>query len=79
MCLSKMCSGNKLLAGAEPAAHCYCGHQFGSFAGQLGDGATMYLGEVINNDGARVELQFKGAGKTPYSRTAGNALFMRPS
>ena len=34
-------SGNRVLPGAEPAAHCYCGHQFGSFAGQLGDGATM--------------------------------------
>lgn len=34
--------GNRVLPGAEPAAHCYCGHQFGSFSGQLGDGATMY-------------------------------------
>ncbi len=34
-------SGNKVLPGAQPAAHCYCGHQFGYFAGQLGDGATM--------------------------------------
>ena len=34
-------AGNRLLPGSEPAAHCYCGHQFGSFAGQLGDGATM--------------------------------------
>lgn len=62
--------GNKLLPGAEPAAHCYCGHQFGNFAGQLGDGATMYLGEVINPSGERWEIQFKGAGKTHYSRTA---------
>lgn len=36
-------SGNRLIPGAEPAAHCYCGHQFGSFSGQLGDGATMYV------------------------------------
>ena len=35
-------SGNRLLSGSEPAAHCYCGHQFGYFAGQLGDGAAMY-------------------------------------
>lgn len=34
-------SGNKILPGAEPSAHCYCGHQFGYFSGQLGDGATM--------------------------------------
>ena len=38
---SEYLSGNKILKGAEPAAHCYCGHQFGNFAGQLGDGATM--------------------------------------
>ena len=36
-------SGNRIIPGAEPAAHCYCGHQFGSFSGQLGDGATMYV------------------------------------
>jgi hypothetical protein len=39
-------SGNRLLPGSEPAAHCYCGYQFGYFSGQLGDGAAMYLGEV---------------------------------
>lgn len=39
-------SGNRLLPGMDPAAHCYCGHQFGNFAGQLGDGAVIYLGEV---------------------------------
>ena len=43
---SEYFSGNKVLPGARPAAHCYCGHQFGNFSGQLGDGATMYLGEV---------------------------------
>jgi uncharacterized protein YdiU (UPF0061 family) len=37
-------SGNKLLPGSDPAAHCYCGHQFGYFSGQLGDGAAMYVG-----------------------------------
>lgn len=36
-------SGNKLLPGCDPAAHCYCGHQFGYFSGQLGDGAAMYV------------------------------------
>ena len=62
-----MC-GNMLLPGGEPAAHCYCGHQFGHFSGQLGDGATMYLGEVINHLGERWEMQFKGAGLTHFSR-----------
>ena len=41
-------SGNRLLLGSQPAAHCYCGHQFGSFAGQLGDGRAIYLGEIVN-------------------------------
>ena len=63
-------SGCAPIPGAEPAAHCYCGHQFGYFSGQLGDGATMYLGEVVNPGGERWELQLKGAGRTPYSRTA---------
>lgn len=46
-------SGNRLLPGSDPAAHCYAGHQFGHFAGQLGDGAAMYLGEVVNGRGQR--------------------------
>lgn len=72
-------SGNKVLPGAEPAAHCYCGHQFGFFSGQLGDGATMYLGEVVNSSGTRIEIQFKGAGKTPYSRSADGRKVLRSS
>lgn len=44
-------AGNKLMPGAQPHAHAYCGHQFGSFAGQLGDGAAMYLGEVEGSSG----------------------------
>ena len=39
-------SGSRLLPGSQPAAHCYAGHQFGHFSGQLGDGAATYLGEV---------------------------------
>lgn len=61
-------SGSRLLPGSQPAAHCYCGHQFGLFAGQLGDGAAMYLGEVESGAQGRWELQVKGAGVTPYSR-----------
>lgn len=72
--------GNRLIPGSQPAAHCYCGHQFGSFAGQLGDGAAMYLGEVINpQDGRRWELQLKGAGKTPYSRSSDGRKVVRSS
>jgi uncharacterized protein YdiU (UPF0061 family) len=68
----------------SPASHCYCGHQFGSFSGQLGDGAAMYLGEVlvpsnINEIDKRFELQLKGAGPTPYSRTADGRKVLRSS
>uniref|UniRef100_A0A8C4NV73 Selenoprotein O n=1 Tax=Dicentrarchus labrax TaxID=13489 RepID=A0A8C4NV73_DICLA len=69
-------SGSKLLPGSEPAAHCYCGHQFGQFAGQLGDGAACYLGEVKVG---RWEIQVKGAGLTPYSRQADGRKVLRSS
>ncbi|XP_048209717.1 protein adenylyltransferase SelO, mitochondrial isoform X2 [Perognathus longimembris pacificus] len=72
-------SGNALLPGVEPAAHCYCGHQFGQFAGQLGDGAAMYLGEVCTAAGERWELQLKGAGPTPFSRQADGRKVLRSS
>uniref|UniRef100_A0AAZ3RPR5 Selenoprotein O n=1 Tax=Oncorhynchus tshawytscha TaxID=74940 RepID=A0AAZ3RPR5_ONCTS len=48
-------SGSKVMPGSEPAAHCYCGHQFGSFAGQLGDGAACYLGELKNPSGRQAD------------------------
>ncbi|CEM31827.1 unnamed protein product [Vitrella brassicaformis CCMP3155] len=72
-------SGNMIIPGSQPAAHCYCGHQFGHFSGQLGDGATMYLGEVTNAKGDKWEIQFKGAGKTPYSRSADGRKVLRSS
>uniref|UniRef100_A0A8C4N1K6 Selenoprotein O n=1 Tax=Eptatretus burgeri TaxID=7764 RepID=A0A8C4N1K6_EPTBU len=71
--------GNRLLPGTEAAAHCYCGHQFGNFAGQLGDGAAMYLGEVLGPQGDRWELQLKGAGPTPYSRQSDGRKVLRSS
>ena len=63
-------TGNHLLPGMDPYAMCYGGHQFGNWAGQLGDGRAINLGEVINRAGQRWVLQLKGAGPTPYSRTA---------
>ncbi|CAI5734041.1 unnamed protein product [Peronospora destructor] len=69
-------AGNKLLPGSETAAQCYCGHQFGYFSGQLGDGAAVYLGEVVTED-ERWELQLKGSGLTPYSRTADGRKVLR--
>jgi len=71
--------GNALLPGMEPYAACYGGHQFGNWAGQLGDGRALTLGELIGRDGVRCELQLKGAGPTPYSRTADGRAVLRSS
>lgn len=70
--------GNDLLAGMESYATRYGGHQFGNWAGQLGDGRAILLGELIN-DGNRFELQLKGAGETPYSRGADGRAVLRSS
>ncbi|MDY0073605.1 MAG: YdiU family protein, partial [Thauera sp.] len=72
-------AGNRLLAGMEPFAACYGGHQFGHWAGQLGDGRAISLGEAINLRGERWELQLKGAGPTPYSRRADGRAVLRSS
>ncbi len=72
-------AGNALLAGMEPYAACYGGHQFGSWAGQLGDGRAISLAEVVNAAGRRWELQLKGAGATPYSRSADGRAVLRSS
>ncbi len=71
--------GNRLLAGMEPYAMCYGGHQFGNWAGQLGDGRAINLGEVVNPQGQRWVLQLKGAGPTPYSRSADGLAVLRSS
>ena len=71
--------GNALVDGMEPYAANYGGHQFGNWAGQLGDGRAITLGETINAAGQRWELQLKGAGLTPYSRTADGRAVLRSS
>lgn len=71
--------GNQLLPGMEPHACCYGGHQFGNWAGQLGDGRAINLGEVRNQHGNYWTLQLKGAGPTPYSRTADGLAVLRSS
>ena len=71
--------GNQLLSGMEPYAMCYGGHQFGQWAGQLGDGRAINLGEVLNKQNQRWALQLKGAGLTPYSRTADGLAVLRSS
>ena len=63
-----MLAGNAIPEGAEPIAQAYAGHQFGGFVPQLGDGRALLLGEVIDADGRRYDLQLKGSGRTPYSR-----------
>jgi uncharacterized protein YdiU (UPF0061 family) len=72
-------SGNRLLPGMEPTSACYGGHQFGNWAGQLGDGRAITLGELVNARGEHWELQLKGAGPTPYSRRADGRAVMRSS
>ncbi|MFL6580162.1 MAG: protein adenylyltransferase SelO [Burkholderiales bacterium] len=72
-------AGNALIEGMEPYAANYGGHQFGQWAGQLGDGRAISLGEIITPAGQRWELQLKGAGKTPYSRTADGRAVLRSS
>ena len=72
-------AGNRVLSGMQPYAARYGGHQFGHWAGQLGDGRAITLGELIATDGSRQELQLKGAGKTPYSRTADGRAVLRSS
>lgn len=71
--------GNVLLDGMQPYAANYGGHQFGHWAGQLGDGRAISLGEVVNAAGERWELQLKGAGLTPYSRGADGRAVLRSS
>ena len=71
--------GNAIVSGMEPYAANYGGHQFGQWAGQLGDGRAITLGEVINGRGERWELQLKGAGGTPYSRSADGRAVLRSS
>ncbi|MGY3038480.1 uncharacterized protein YdiU (UPF0061 family) [Rhodanobacter sp. TND4EL1] len=71
--------GNALFDGMQPYAANYGGHQFGNWAGQLGDGRAISLGEMLNARGERWELQLKGAGLTPYSRGADGRAVLRSS
>jgi len=77
--VAQVFGGNRIPAGADPFAANYGGHQFGSWAGQLGDGRALALGEVIDRDGGHQMLQLKGAGPTPYSRRADGRAVLRSS
>jgi protein adenylyltransferase len=72
-------AGNRIFPGMDPYAARYGGHQFGVWARQLGDGRAITLGEIRARDGSRQELQLKGAGPTPYSRTADGRAVLRSS
>jgi uncharacterized protein YdiU (UPF0061 family) len=72
-------AGNLVLNSMQPYAACYAGHQFGSWAGQLGDGRAIALGELRGKDGKPYEIQLKGAGPTPYSRRADGRAVLRSS
>ena len=76
---AQVMGGNALLDGMDPYAAVYGGHQFGNWAGQLGDGRAITLGERVGPDGRVWELQLKGAGPTPYSRGADGRAVLRSS
>jgi uncharacterized protein YdiU (UPF0061 family) len=60
--------GNRIIDGSQPVATAYAGDQYGRFQPQLGDGRAHLLGEVIDGDGQRYDIQLKGSGRTPFSR-----------
>ncbi|WP_338848379.1 YdiU family protein [Massilia sp. W12] len=74
-------AGNAVLPGSAPLAAVYSGHQFGVWAGQLGDGRALLLGDLEDSatPGQRLEVQLKGAGKTPYSRMGDGRAVLRSS
>ena len=76
--LVQIFAGNELLPGAEPIALAYAGHQFGNFVPQLGDGRALLLGELLDTDGQRFDVQLKGSGQTPYSRRGDGRAALGP-
>src|SRR6476619_2530041 len=71
-------AGNRVPKRGEPLAMAYAGHQFGSFVPQLGDGRAILLGEVIDRDGVRRDIQLKGSGPTPFSRRGDGRAALGP-
>ena len=76
--LAAVFAGNVTPPGAEPIAMAYAGHQFGSFVPQLGDGRAILLGEVLDRNGDRRDVQLKGAGRTPFSRRGDGRAALGP-
>lgn len=77
--LAEIFTGNTTFPGMQPIATRYGGHQFGTWAGQLGDGRAILLGELQNARGQSLEIQLKGAGRTAYSRHADGRAVLRSS
>src|SRR5499433_3833788 len=75
---AEILSGKRVPAGADPIAMAYAGHQFGHFVPQLGDGRAILLGEVIDKDGMRRDIQLKGSGRTPFSRRGDGRAALGP-
>lgn len=71
-------AGKRVPDGADPIAMAYAGHQFGHFVPQLGDGRAILLGEVIDADGVRRDIQLKGSGPTPFSRRGDGRAALGP-
>jgi uncharacterized protein YdiU (UPF0061 family) len=76
--LGMLFSGNALPSGAQPIAQAYSGHQFGHFSPQLGDGRALLVGEVIDRQGRRRDIAFKGSGRTPFSRNGDGKAAVGP-
>ena len=72
-----ICSGQKSLETFEPLAMVYAGHQFGQWAGQLGDGRGLLIAQILDKEGNTVDLHLKGAGSTPYSRMGDGRAVLR--
>ncbi len=77
--LARIFSGNEPLAGSEPVALAYAGHQFGNFVPQLGDGRAHLLGEVLDKTGGRFDIQLKGSGPTHFSRGGDGRCALGPA
>ncbi|MFZ1969171.1 MAG: protein adenylyltransferase SelO family protein, partial [Bradyrhizobium sp.] len=75
---AEILAGKRIPDGAEPIAMAYAGHQFGYFVPQLGDGRAILLGEVIDIDGVRRDIQLKGSGPTPFSRRGDGRAALGP-
>jgi uncharacterized protein YdiU (UPF0061 family) len=75
---AEILAGKRVPDGADPIAMAYAGHQFGHFVPQLGDGRAILLGEVIDKDGVRRDIQLKGSGPTPFSRRGDGRAALGP-